>query len=67
MSKFLGIVGIGVLLILWLGPWGLLLVEGTWLFFTGHVLSSVPWDADRVLIAICWPLLIGCFIAVWRD
>ena len=52
-----------LILVLWFGPWALLLVEGTWLFFTGHVLTSIPWNCVRVIIALVWPVLVGFFIA----
>lgn len=53
---------ITVVVIFVLAPWALLLVEGVSLFLTGVVLTSIPWNAARVMIALMWPVLWG-FIA----
>lgn len=62
MFKTLGDVALLILLVLWFGPWALLLVEGSWMFFTGHVLTGIPWNEARVIIALAWPVLVGCLL-----
>lgn len=52
-----------LLLVFVFGPWALLIVEGTWLFCTGHVLTSIPWDQGRVAVAIAWPMVVGFIVA----
>lgn len=45
-------------------PWAILFVDGLWLFFTGHVLTSVPWNELRVTLAVVWPMLFGSIAAL---
>jgi fatty acid desaturase len=46
MANALRSIGVALLVVFTFGPWVLLLVDGIWLFFTGHVLTSIPWDHD---------------------
>jgi hypothetical protein len=63
MKSTLSNIGFGALLLAWIGPWLLLIVEGFWLFCTGHVLTGIPWDQTRVGIAIAWPVFVGMIMA----
>lgn len=63
MANIFGWIGVAILVAFVFGPWALLLVEGAGLFFTGHVLTSIPWDQGRVAVALAWPVLWGFIIA----
>jgi hypothetical protein len=59
MKNFFVNLGFFLLFAFWLGPLALLLVEGAWMFCTGHVLTGIPWNETRVIVVIMWTLFIG--------
>lgn len=66
MKDFWEGAGWTALIVFIFAPWMLGLAEGISIFLTGNVLTNVPWEPIRIVVALSWPVLwFGVFMACY--